>query len=335
MHYSKIIKLASYFKSSGNKEVYLDLIKLAIASEGRFEALVMGSYPSGERKEDGQYDHTIITEAKRKRDKVVELINNEEEKNANIPALVNIINRVNEFKSQDTFSIWREGLDPKHFEKLKSLLSTPAPRQAPPRESYQDTYRAPPREAQPFYWLGMSSDQILAKLGPIIDHHRYIVDNVSKILDTPFSWIIRDEPNFIVRMFSKPTESFYSGKIINYFPGEKILRVRTGQGSYNHVKLSDPKVILGQGNENIASLEVLKNEKEFPVIIPVSASFEVKGYIVGAYAYRDGSLEIVTQSPPDPGDLRGNQMIVNRFYSRDRSVEKFFRLNHQLFTNKS
>ena len=334
MHYSKIIKLASYFKSSGNKEVYLDLIKLAITSKGRFEALVMGSYPSGERKEDGQYDHTIDTEAKLKRNKVVELINNEEE-NANILALVNIINRVDEFRVQDNIKKWKEGLELKHVQELERLLSTPAPRQAPPRESYQDTYRAPPREAQPFYWFGMSSDQISAKLGPIIDHHRYIVDNVSKILDTPFSWIIRDEPNFIVRMFSKPTESFYSGKIINYFPGEKILRVRTGQGSFSHVKLSDPKVILGQGNENIASLEILKNEKEFPVIIPVSASLEVKGYIVGAYAYRDGSLEIVTQSPPDPGDLRGNQMIVNRFYSRDRSVEKFFRLNHQLFTNKS
>ena len=117
MHYSKIIKLASYFKSSGNKETYFQLLK--IASEDRFEGLVNGSYPSGEKNESGEYDRTILNEARSKRNMVVRLIN---DKQATISDLVKIINSNDRFRSEDNLTKWSEGLNEEHVKELEKLI---------------------------------------------------------------------------------------------------------------------------------------------------------------------------------------------------------------------
>jgi len=339
MHYDKLIKLAVYFKSSGNNNVYLDLIKLAIASQGKFEALVMGSYPSGERKENGEYDYTIINEAKRKRDKVVELINNDEEENANIPALVNIINRINDFKVQDNLSIWREGLDPKHVQELQALLTQPSPSQDPPRNSYQNSYREQPRSSGRYSWNGMVASEISTRLYPLIQYHSEIVRSIQSILTAPISWTVRKESGFMSRFLSDENSSTYFGKIANYFPKDSrgkgpILRVLLdGSGGFAYVDITDPKVTLNQNyNQKINdSLDILKNASTFLVNIPRSGGQTSRGFIVDAYTLDDGTLEIVTQWPTGEGEERGRDMFVKRFNSSDGSLNGFLDINTSLF----
>lgn len=327
MRYSKIIKLASYFKSSGNKETYFQLLK--IASEARFEALVMGSYPSGDKNEKGEYDYTLLIEAKRKRDKVVELIN---DKKATILDLVGIINRIDRFRGQDNLSIWREGLNPEYFQELQSLISQPSPNQ-PGRDSGQSR-GAPSRERPtPYYWNGMSAAEIFSRLSGLVLYHQEIFNAAKAILAEKISYPLKQPEGMFSFLSRNEEKRFGVGYILNYYPAEKTIKVADeSKTSFTYIKL-DKNLLNYNLSEKIKdSLALLIDKNPFTIKIPRSKQHRfTDGFIVDIYEI-EGGFEIVTAWPPEEGEEKGGSTMIKKINTSDLDgLNYFFMANPQLF----
>lgn len=114
MHYSKIIKLASYFKEK-NIDIYFNLLKLAYSD--KLLALVIGSYPSPHEESFSENEMKI-----RKR-LVAKLINDPREVDSTISELAKIIKENNEIKGENHGEIWSSFLSDSQIAELIKLTS--------------------------------------------------------------------------------------------------------------------------------------------------------------------------------------------------------------------
>lgn len=111
MRYSKIIKLASYFKNK-DLEIYSDILKLAYSD--KFLSMVLGSYPSRGGSENEMTMRKKI---------VKKMIDDPSDRDSSISELAKIINETSDIKSEDHFSIWSGTLSKEQLAELKKLLS--------------------------------------------------------------------------------------------------------------------------------------------------------------------------------------------------------------------
>ena len=326
MHYSKIIKLASYFKSSGNKETYFQLLK--IASEDRFEGLVNGSYPSGEKNERGEYDRTILNEASSKRNMAVRLINN---KQATISDLVKIINRNDRFISEDNLTKWSEGLNQEYVEELKSMLFRPTPNE-PRRDSGQS--RGSPSAARPvtYSWEGMSAATILSRLSGVVLYHEPIFKAIKVILGKQIFYPSRErQSDSMFSFFSNRVErNTDSGYIVNYSPERKRVRIKTGM-SFTYAELDINLLNLNITEEMYSPLSVLISKDPFTIKIPRPGGYFSDGFLIGAYEI-EGGFELVTAWPSEEGEERDALTRSKRINTFDpQGLDAFFLANRRFF----
>lgn len=109
MRYSRIIKLASYFKNK-DLDIYSDLLKLAYSD--KFLAMVLGSYPSR-----GGSENEMAM-----RKKIVKKMI--DDNNSLVYDLAKIINETFDIKNEDHFSIWFGILSEEQMAKLNKSLSS-------------------------------------------------------------------------------------------------------------------------------------------------------------------------------------------------------------------
>jgi hypothetical protein len=110
MRYNKIIKLANYFKLSGDINTYFNLLKLAASD--KFISMVLGSYPSRNVGSEN--------EMPMRRKIVSRMIRLDE---AKIEELAEIVNSDESLRSEDQDSIWSGYLYGNQIVELKNLIS--------------------------------------------------------------------------------------------------------------------------------------------------------------------------------------------------------------------
>jgi len=112
MNYSKIIKLAYYFKEK-DFQTFKSLLKLA--SSDMFLSMVLGSYRSVGGPEN---------EIKLRRRIVAKMINDRSDVDSTILELARIIKRNSYIRDEDHSQVWREYLTEEQISELEKLLTS-------------------------------------------------------------------------------------------------------------------------------------------------------------------------------------------------------------------
>ncbi len=112
MNYSKIIKLASYFKGK-DVEVFSTLLKLAYSD--KFLSMVLGSYPSRGGAEN---------EIKMRRKIVAKMINDSSDVDSTVVELAKIVKENSDIKEEDHSQIWDGHLTKEQISELEKLLAS-------------------------------------------------------------------------------------------------------------------------------------------------------------------------------------------------------------------
>ena len=332
MRYNKLIKLANYFKSSGNKDIYFQLLKLA--SFDRFQALVLGSYPqfSG-----GEREATI------RRGRAIDAIRDEGDKDASISNLAKIISESSELSGLDKdqhISIWsmpgRSGnnLSPKDIADLDGILDLYKQNNQQSSSSGDSNRSRESARSQNnnFSWGGLDKSAIINRLSGLVPYHKEIIKNLRIILGSKIN--VPNKQDASMFSFVSRDPGYESGSIVNYNTETKMLRMIKSFGSYGYAYLTPSLIEFNKyiSEDQKSAFEFLAGLRNpFAINVPRSRRDTYsKGFITDVSEVDGGVIEVLVEWPPEEGD-RGIETFKKNFRSDDTSLANLFSINPGLF----